>query len=330
MHSDRRRALRRMGQAAAGCAAFATLPGWAQAPAAFPSAALRFIVPVGPGSGADTSTRFIAERMGKLLGQPAIVENKPGGDFVIAVQALLNAAPDGHALMLISQTSMVVNPVINKSLPYEPLRDIRPLIASTGGNVALVTGENSKFKTVAGVVAAARKEPGSVSMGYYGHFYRVGGLMMEEAGKLRFSHVPYKGAAQEMADLVGGALDLAFIDVGTAMPLIKGGRLRALGVTGKTRNPEIPEVATLDESGFPGYELFIWVGYGVSRKVPEHTARILEAALTKVIDSPDYRAFAAQNGGLTVLSMPGKELSSRIISETERFRALIESAERSR
>lgn len=332
MQDNRREALRKIGAAlAAGTGGGLLTPAArAQATAKFPSSPLRFIVPVGPGSGADSSTRFIAERMGKLLGQPAIVENKPGGDYVIGVQALLNAPPDGHTLMLISQTSMVVNAIINKGFAYEPLRDIRPLVASVGGAPVLVTSASSRFHSLADVVAAARKEPRSVNMGYYGHFYRVCGLMMEEIGKLHFSHIPYKGASQALSDLVGGAVDLGFVDVGAAMPMLKSGRLRALAVSSKSRHLDLPDVPTLDQSGFPGYDMFIWIGYGISSKVPEAQAQVLQSALMKIIAQPDFATYSAQNGNLTVLNMPGKELAVRIAAETERFRGLLQAAEPTR
>jgi tripartite-type tricarboxylate transporter receptor subunit TctC len=332
MQDNRRNALRKIGAAfAAGSAGGLLTPAArAQTPAKFPSSPLRFIVPVGPGSGADSSTRFIAERMGKLLGQPAIVENKPGGDYVIGVQALLNAPPDGHTLMMISQTSMVVNAIINKGFAYEPLRDIRPLVASAGGSPVLVTSAGSKYHSVADVVAAVRKEPRSVTMAYYGHFYRVCGLMMEEIGKLQFSHIPYKGASQAITDLVGGSVDLSFVDAGAALPMLRSGRLRALAVSSKSRHPDLPDLPTLDQSGFPGYDMFIWIGYGISSKVPDAQAQVLQSALMKVISQPDFAAFSTQNGNFSVLNMPGKELAVRIAAETERFRGLLQAAEPNR
>ncbi|MFC4521434.1 Bug family tripartite tricarboxylate transporter substrate binding protein [Cupriavidus pinatubonensis] len=324
MNQIRRRVLRHIGGAAAWAAMLPHASHAAQD--GFPSGPLRFVVPLNPGSGGDGSTRFIAERMGKLLGQPAIVENRPGGDFIIGVQALLSAPPDGHTLMLLSATSMVINPIIHKDLPYDPLRDISPLATTANGTAALVTGTGSRFRTVADVMNAARKDPRSVSMGYYAQLYRVGGLMMEDMGKVRFSHVPYKGFTQESTDLIGGALDVAFVDAGAALPSIRSGRLRALGVASKRRHPDLPEVPTLDERGFPDLDLLIWVGYGVSAKVPQARAEVLQRALLQVVSQPDFRAYTSQNGSLEVLALPGKEVERRIAAETIRYRRLLENA----
>lgn len=326
MNQNRRRVLRHISGAAAWTA---MLPHALQAAQdGFPSGPLRFVVPLNPGSGGDGSTRFIAERLGKLLGQPAVVENRPGGDFIIGVQALLNAPPDGHTLMMLSATAMVVNPIIRKDLPYDPLRDIRPLLATVNGTAALVTGAGSRFRTVADVMNAARKTPQSVSMGYYAQLYRVGGLMMEDMGKVRFSHVPYKGFTQESTDLIGGTLDLAFVDAGAALPAIRSGRLRALAVASRRRHPDLPEIPTLDERGFSGLDLPIWVGYGVSSKVPQARSEVLQRALLHVVSQPDFRAYTSQNGSLEVLALPGKELERRIAAETARYRRLLESAEK--
>ena len=328
---DRRNLLQVLGAAAA-CFGLQPLSAIAQATTGkeeiFPSSPMRIIVPLGPGSGADASTRFIAERLSKSLKQPVIVENRPGGDYVIGTQAMLNAPADGHTLLMISQTSMVVNSILNKELPYDPMRDIRPLVASGGGSVVLVTGSNSKLQSMTDVIGSARKAPKTLNMGYYGQFYRVAGLLMEEIGKLQFIHAPYKGVSPVVNDLVGGTLDMAFMDAGTAITLIKAGRLRALATTGRERHVALPDVPTLHESGFPNYDLFIWVGYGINRKVPEKRAQILQSALMKIIAQPDYAEFSEKNGNVVVMNTNGVDLGKRIVAETERFRRLIEAAGR--
>ena len=328
---DRRNLLQVLGAAAA-CFGLQPLSAIAQTVSGkednFPSTPLRIIVPLGPGSGADASTRFIAERLGKLLHQPVVVENRPGGDYVIGTQAMLNAPADGHTLLLISQTSMVVNSILNKELPYDPMRDIRPLVASAGGSVVLVTGSNSKLQSMTDVIQTSQRSPKSLNMGYYGQFYRVAGLMMEDMGKLQFTHAPYKGPSPVINDLVGGILDMAFMDAGTAIPLIKAGRLRALATTGRERHAAFSNIPTLHESGFPNYDLFIWVGYGVNRKVPEKHVQILQSALMKVIAQPDYAEFSEKNGNMVVMNTNGPNLGKRIVAETERFRRLIEAAGR--
>lgn len=327
MRNDRRKVL----QGLAGGATLAAA-GWmgatpARAQGGVPANALRLIVPFAPGSGADSSTRFIAERLGKLHSVPAVVENRPGADNLIGVQALLDAPPDGRTLMLISHTAMVINPVIRKDLPYVPLRDIRPLIGTVGAPPLLVTGATSRHASLAEWVSTARRSPKSVSVGNYGQFYRAMGLMIEEAAGVSFNHVSYKGAAQEVSDLASNTVDLAFIDAAAVLPLIRSGRLRALAATGRSRHAELPGVPTLDEIGFPGLETFIWVGYGVHAKTPEAKVQALEEALSRVITQSDFAAWASQNG-LQVLNWSGKDLAARIVSDGDRLRGLIERAER--
>ena len=328
---DRRNLLQVLGAAAA-CFGLQPLAAIAQIATGkednFPSMPLRIIVPLGPGSGADASTRFIAERLSKLLKQPVIVDNRPGGDLIIGTQAMLNAPPDGHTIALLSQSTMVVNAILNKDLPYQPQRDIRPLVASSGGTAVLVTGAASKISSMEDVISLSRQSPKSLNLGNYGQTYRTAGLMMEDIAKLQFTHAPYKGVAPVINDLVGGTLHLAFMDPGAAVPLVKAGKLRALATTGRDRHPAMSEIRTLRESGFPGYEMVMWIGYGVSRKVPESRAQVLQAAFMKIVGDPEFAQFSQKNGQLQVLNTPGSELEKRISSETERFRGLLEAAGR--
>ncbi|WP_340528677.1 Bug family tripartite tricarboxylate transporter substrate binding protein, partial [Cupriavidus necator] len=141
----------------------------------FPSRPLRFIVPLTQGSGSDTVTRVVAELVGKDLGQPAVVENRPGGDTVIAVQSLLNAPADGYSILMISPSAMVINPLVNDKLPYDP-REIRPLAAAIRASAVLVTGSQSPYKSFAHVVSAARKKPHALSIANYSYHYRLGAL----------------------------------------------------------------------------------------------------------------------------------------------------------
>ena len=328
---DRRNLLQVLGAAAA-CFGLQPLSAIAQTATgkedSFPSMPLRIIVPLGPGSGADASTRFIAERLSKLLKQPVVVDNRPGGDLIIGTQAMLNAPPDGHTIALLSQSTMVVNAILNKDLPYQPQRDIRPLVASAGGTAVLVTGVGSKISSMEDVISLSRHTPKSLNLGNYGQSYRTAGLLMEDIGKLQFTHAPYKGVAPVINDLVGGTLHLAFMDPGAAIPLVKAGKLRALATTGRDRHPAMPEVRTLRESGLPGYEMIFWIGYGLNRKVPESRAQILQTALMKVIGDHEFSQFSQKNGQLQILNTPGPELEKRITSETERFRGLLEAAGR--
>ncbi|AEI76847.1 extra-cytoplasmic solute receptor family protein 129 [Cupriavidus necator N-1] len=288
----------------------------------FPSRPLRFIVPLTQGSGSDTVTRFVAELVGKDLGQPAVVENRPGADTIIAVQSLLNAPADGYSILMISPSAMVINPLVNDKLPYDP-RDIRPLAAAIRASAVLVTGANSPYKSVADVLATARRKPHTVSLANYSYHYRLGGLQLQQMAGIDLNHIPYKGAAQVQTDLMGGAVDLALLDVGGALPLLRAGKLRPLAVTTRARHPELPDVPTVRESGVANYELSVWIGFGVSSKTPEPIAQKLEASLLKALGTPEFRNFAARTAYAEVLAEPGKQMRAMIASERVRYGELV-------
>ena len=291
------------------------------APRAFAQGAgsgpIRFIVGLGPGSGADTSTRFIAERLKVMTGQATVTENRTGGDQVPAVMEVLRQPADGRTIMYITPTPALINPMINRDLPYRQ-SDLRPVAMSSRGYAVLVTGPDAKFRSLADVLAAARARPGEVSLANYGHHYRLGGLSLEKMSGAKFNHVAYKGAAQANADIIAGVVDTHITDIGGAMPLIKSGKLRPLAVTGKQRHPFLPDVPTIAESGFPSYNLYVWTGYAVSAKTPEPIVRKLEEDLLAIIRSPEYAAYNTTQGGAEVTPMGGREFAEVIAADTAR------------
>ena len=299
------------------------LPAPAGAADSYPSRPLRFVVPLTQGSGSDTVTRFVAERTGKLLGQPAVVENRPGADTIIATQSVLTAPPDGYSVLMISPSAMVINPLVHDHLPYDPKRDLRPLAAAIRATSVLVTGPSSPYKTFSDLLAGAKKAPNSVSLANYSYHYRLGALQMQQMSGVEFNHVLYKGASQAQTDVMGGAVDAALLDLGGALPLIRAGKLRPLAVTTRARHPELPNVPTVAESGLPGYELTVWVGFAVSATTPEPVVARLEDALLKAIGSDEFRSFAAQTLYAGVLGMPGKEMSRMIDAERGRYASIV-------
>jgi tripartite-type tricarboxylate transporter receptor subunit TctC len=286
----------------------------------FPSRPVRFIVPLGTGSGSDTVTRLVAKLAATELAQPTFVENRPGADTVLAVQNLLSSPADGYSVMMLSPSSMVINPLINDSLPYDAQRDLRPLAGMLRSAAVLVTASGSRFNSFAEMIAAARKESKSVSMASYSQHYRLGALSMQQAAGVEFNHVPYKSPSQVQTDLIGGNVDVSLMDVGGAMPLLAAGKLKALAVTSKERHPQLGAVPTMRESGLANYDLYVWIGLGVAGKTPEPVVQVLEAALLKAMGQPEFRTYITQNAGAEVFSVSGKELSALIASEGSRYR----------
>lgn len=304
-----------------------SIAAWLPAAQAQLANTVRLIVPLGPGSGADNITRFMAPRLAAALGQPTIVENKPGADMLIAVQSLLGAPPDGQTLLLITPSSVVINPVVMKDLPYDSQRDIRPVIGLTRGESLLAASATGRFKSLADVLEAARAKPGAVSVANYGHYYRLGTVQLQRAAGVEFTHVPYKGASQAANDLIGGSVDLALTDLGGSLPLIRSGKLRPLATTGLTRSRDLPDVPTIAELGFPGYSQYVWIGFGVHGKTPDAVAQRLEAALQEVVAQPEFKAFIAANGNAEIIGLDGRRTAALISSEMARYRELVKSIE---
>lgn len=301
--------------------ALTALPVRAQTQSLFPTRPVRFIVGLGPGSGADTGTRFLAERLGKVTGQPAVVENRTGGDGVVAVQALLAAPADGHTIMYITPSPMVLTPMLQPSVPYDPLRDIRPVAFLSRSYSVIVTGANSRFKTLNDVIAEAKAKPDTVKMSNYGHHYRIGGLSLQKATGADFIHVAYKGAGQANNDVIAGDIDVAITDHGGAMPLIEAGKLRPLAMTSPTRHRFLPNVPTVRELGIP-YELMVWTGFGISAKTPDPVARRVEEVLIELMRSPEYIAYNERQGGSELVAGSGEQLRKHIEGEFVRYREL--------
>lgn len=292
------------------------------------SGTIRLIVPLGPGSGSDNVTRFFAPRLSTLLGQTVVVENRPGADMLLAVQALLSAPPDGNTILLISPSAVVINPVVMKDLPYDSQRDIRPVIALTRGESLLITAAGSRFKTLADALEAARAKPGAISVANYGHYYRLGAVQLQQKAGAEFNHITYKGYAQSSTDLIGGVVDLALTDLGGSLPLLRSGKVRALASTGVARHRDLPDVPTIAESGFPGYAQYVWIGFAVHSKTPDAIAQRLETAMQAVIATPEYKAFNATVGNPEIIGLDGKATTALIASEIARYRTLVKSLEK--
>jgi tripartite-type tricarboxylate transporter receptor subunit TctC len=295
-------------------------PVHAQAPA-YPSGPVRFVVPIGPGSSGDTLTRALAERFRALTGPPAIVENRPGGDLVVATQNVLGSPADGHSVLMVTTSVMILNPMYLKDLPYKA-QDLRPVMQLTRHMAALVTASDSRFRTLGDLLAAARDKPGSLGVATYGNYYRLGAMTLAGRTGTRFNHVPYKGASQVLPDVVSGVVDTGLVDPGAATSLIGSGKLRALAVTGTRRYDTLPDVPTVAESGFPGYELHTFLGYAVHAQTPEPIARRLEKLLLQAANQPEFREFVAKQGGAEFVGANARQFAESIERETNRYREL--------
>lgn len=305
--------------AALACVAFfaSILAGEAGAET-YPSHPIRFIVPIGPGSSGDTMTRTFAEHLRKVAGQATLVENRPGAELSLGTQVALSAPADGYTVVLISPSATVINPLFVKDLPYRP-EDLRPVLNVTRHVAVLVASVNSPYKTLDDAVAAAKRDKGGVSLATYGNTYRLGALDLARRAGVDFNQVPYKGAAQAVADVVGGSVDLALIDIAGAAPLVNSGKIRALAVAGDVRHPLLPDVATVQEAGYPGYSLYVFIGFAIHAKTPPSVAGKLEGMMRQVMDDPALRTQLAQQSGGEVVGTGSEEFSRLIQAEALRY-----------
>lgn len=291
----------------------------------YPSKPIRVIVPFTPGGGSDAAARFFSERLAAALGQPVLVENKPGGNSGSIGTALVKNAPaDGYTILLGSTAPLVTNVVMVKELPYDAARDFKPVAGLTKNATVIVVPASSPHKTLAELVAASKKDPnlsaGTASAG----FYLAANWFANIAG-FKYTHVPYKGLGQALTDLAGNSLQWAIVDLAGATPLLQGGRIRALAVTDDARHPFFPNVPTVKESGYVDYVYNTWTSFHVRADTPDDVTRKLAEATMKILKSPAAREYA-QKAGTQLLPLGPVEFAKYQRDEVERFQKVAEAS----
>ena len=291
----------------------------------FPSRPIRIVVPFNAGSGADSSSRFYGELMAKMFGQQVLVENKPGGSGVLAVQAARQAPADGHTILMGSNSPVVVNAIMMKNLPYDPFKDLRPLYGISMTPVAFAVKADSPHKTIGDLVAAAKKANRPLQLGNYSAGYQLVAAWLGTASGLPVTHIPYKGGAQMLTDVVGGQLEVGVIDFGGTLELMKGGRLRVLAITGDKREPKFPDIPTMKESGFAEFETWVWSAFFVRADTPDEIVDKLAAAVHKAMTSEEGRTYQATLPSAPLMMGP-RELGEFQLREYKRFKRVAELA----
>jgi len=270
----------------------------AAAQTSYPSRSITMMVGFAPGGGTDTAARIVAKRLSEVLGQSVIVENRAGAGGNIAHEILAKAPPDGHTLLLSSVGSLAVAPHIVAKLAYDPLRDFAPITMAVAFPNVLVVNASVPARTLAEFVKLARDKPGSVNCGSSG-IGGAGHLSLELLGlmaKVSIVHVPYKGGAPAMTDLLSGQIAAIFATPVTAGPHIKAGKIRALATTGAKRSYAMPEVPTIAESGFPGYEALNWYGYTAPARTPKEIVERLNREMVAILGNAEVRAQLLSHG----------------------------------
>jgi tripartite-type tricarboxylate transporter receptor subunit TctC len=266
------------------------LPHTARAQA-YPSKPIRIICPFPPGGGVDITARAIAYELARSLGQPVTVENKPGAGGNVGAAEGARAAPDGYTLFLTLSSLHSISPLLYSQLPFDPNKDFAYITPLVIFNNVLVVSPSAPAKSVQELVALAKREPGKLTFASSGNgttVHLVGELFKSRAG-IDIVHVPYKGSAPALTDLLGGNVTMMFDTIPSAVSQIKGGKLRALGVTGAKRSPLFPDVPTIAESGLPGFDAGAWYGLVAPAATPKEIIARLNAEAVKGANSKEFR-----------------------------------------
>ncbi len=281
--------------AAAGPLLFPEL-GWAQDK--YPSKLITWICPYAAGGNADTRSRQVARLMQTTLGQTIIVDNKAGGGGNIGTEVIARAKPDGYVVGMGNFAPLAVNHALFKKLNFDPFNDLLPIVLIERGPLVLMVRNESPYKTVRDVVAAAKAKPGQLSYasGGIGGTHHLSGALFENTAGIDMIHAPYKSGAAGATDLMGGQVTMMFEQMYAAMPSIKGGRLRPLAITSKVRSPLLPDIPTMGEAGYPGVEVLNWQGIIGPKGMPADVVRVLNAAANKALEDPELRATMLAQG----------------------------------
>jgi tripartite-type tricarboxylate transporter receptor subunit TctC len=292
-------------------------------PSAFPNRPIRIVVPFTAGSGSDSSARYFGDKMATLLGQAVVVENRPGASGVVALMTVKNAPADGYTVLLASNSPMAVNPLVMKDPGYDSVKDYKPVYGLTRGMNVIVVANDSPYGSVDDLLEAAKKKP--LTVGTYSAGYELAAAWLAGMAGAKFINVAYKGQAPVMTDIIGKQLDFALVDLGGALSLIQGRKVKALAVSGEARNPDLPAVPTIRERGFKDYVQYSWVSFYVRSTTPDATIATLAEALRKALSTPDAKEFVHSTGG-ELMPYPPAQMEQFHLSEIDRFRKIAAAA----
>lgn len=292
---------------------------------AYPSKPIRIIVPFPPGGGSDLVARTVAARLGERWKQPVLVDNRPGGNTLIAAEAAARAAPDGHTLFVAIDATLAMNQSLYRKLPYDPVKSFAPVTLAITMPMVLAAHPSVGARSMAELLAAARAQPGRLAYAHGALPAQVAGEVFKRAAGVDLLAVPYKGGAPAMTDTVAGQVPLIFDALGPAMPYLQGGKVRALAVTSAARSLLLPEVPTLAESGLPGVDLQTWIGFVVPAGTPLPIIDRLHRELTDILQMPGTRELLTVMG-MTVVAGTPAQFAQTIAEDALKFGRIIEAA----
>ncbi len=307
-------------------AATAMLPQ-AFAQSTYPNKTIRLIIPFAPGGGTDIVGRVIANKLGEALGQTVVVENKGGGNGTIGADAVAKSAPDGYTLSMVTASHSVNVTLQGNKHPYDFLRDLAPITQITSQPYVLVVNPDLPVKNLMDLIALAKAKPNSLNFGSSGPggLSHLSGELFAALAKIKMTHVPYKGGAPALADVVAGQIQMLFSTRLQAQAFISAGRLRQLAVTTSTRSAAAPEVLTMAEAGVPGYEVSGWYGIVAPGATPKPIIDRLNREILTILKMADVREKMATDGSEPVGTTPA-QFGAHLKNEVEKWRKVIQEA----
>lgn len=299
-------------------ALFVSIDGHA---AEFPTRPIRLVVPYAAGGPTDVVGRMVADYLARDLKQAAFVENKSGAQGAIGSEAVARGDADGYTLLVVSGSMFTLNPMLYKKLAYDPDRDFRTLAIVTEDPLVMEVHPSVPAKSIVEFVAYAKQNPGKLSFSSAGTggVIHLAGEMFKQMAGIEMTHVPYKGAGPAMVDLIAGNVQLMFDSFGTALPAVRAGQVRALGVSSAQRRTELPDVPTVVESGYPDYLVSVWFAIAVPAKVPEAIAGTLKASLDRALDDKTFRASLQKIGYSVKHPQSADEITKFIAADRARW-----------
>ena len=291
----------------------------------FPDKPIRIVVPFAAGTATDQLARALGQAMTADSKAQVIVDNKPGGNGFIGAEAAARSAPDGYTIFVTTNTTHAAAEHLYRKLPYDPVKDFAPITGLGKGGQILVVNSDSPVKTVQDLLAQAKKEPGKITFGSGSSSSRIAGELFQQMAGVQLLHVPYKSNTFAVTDLLGKQIDMMITDSATGLPHVKSGKLRALGVSSKTRSPLLPEVPTIAEAGVKGYDIGYWFAAYAPAKTPQPIVMKLNEMLTKAAKSPAAATFYSGSGTEVFTTTPD-ELARFQAAESTKWGSIIKAA----
>jgi tripartite-type tricarboxylate transporter receptor subunit TctC len=302
--------------------AVTTISGVRTVDAAYPDRPIRFIVPFAPGGPSDILSRMVGQKLSENMGQTLVIDNRGSVGGVLGFEVGAKSAPDGYTIVLAAFSGLTINPHVYKKLPYDPERDFQPITQLTIGGNIVVIHPSVAAKTLKEFIALAKSKPGQFNYATTGTGNLLGIAHFNQLAGINMVGIPYKGTGQAVIDLVGGQVQFFFMNPLPAIPQLKGGKLRGLAVTSKTRSTALPDLPTVDEAGVPGFENVTWHSIVVPTGTPKPIVKRLHGELLKVLQHPDVKD-KIEGQGLSVVGSTPEQVTALIKVESKKYAKLV-------